>query len=70
MKKLELSEDEIGTICSGLTIVSQDLLIKIDNIDNSEDSGKNFLSGPDFEKSVLQSKFDSIQEILIKFNDL
>ena len=70
MKKLKLSEHEINTICLGLDIASQDLLIKIDSIDNSEDSGNNFLSGPDFEKAVLQSKFDSIQEILIKFNDL
>ena len=70
MKKLELSENEIGTICSVLTDASQDLLTKIDSIDNSKDSGKNFLSGPDFEKSVLQTKFDSMQEVLVKFNDL
>ena len=70
MKKIKLSENEICTICLGLTIASDDLLIKIDSIDNSEDSGKNFLSGPDFEKAVLQSKFDSIQDILVRFNDL
>ena len=70
MKKLELSENEIGTICSGLTDASQDLLTKIESIDNSEDSGKNLLSGPDFEKAILQKKFDNIQEVLVKFNDL
>ncbi len=73
MKKLELSEDEISTICSGLTVAAQDLLImieSIESIDNINDSGKNCLSGPDFEKAVLQTKFDNIQEVLVKFNDL
>ena len=70
MKKLELSEDEISTICSGLTVAAQDLLIMIESIDNINDSGKNCLSGPDFEKAVLQTKFDNIQEVLVKFNDL
>ncbi len=70
MKKLELTGTEIGTIAFGLQIAADDLLVKIDNIDNSEDVGKNLLSGSDFEKAVLRKQFDNINEIMLKLEDL